>query len=145
VKRANKHNARRVGASDSKLEDDFRQHLALLKAAGKIEEFTHHPGPVVFLHETSRSILCEYEPDFEVVLNSFESVTFETKGMRSRGPAEQLWRLKMRMFVARFPDHAIYLVRQDRNGAWVYYDARKATAYKARAFSRDKRVPDPFA
>ncbi|MDR3563413.1 MAG: DUF1064 domain-containing protein [Negativicutes bacterium] len=90
---------------DSKKEAAKYAELLLLKRAGIVAEFKHHPRPFVLkegyrCQQTKRWIRpITYTPDFWVKYADGHEVWIDTKGYRT-----EVYRIKLKLFLERYPE-----------------------------------------
>ena len=98
--RKNKYHARRSDDFDSDAEKDYSGILKLLKMAGEIKDYRHHPPPVLlFENPNGRDI--SWNIDFWVQQTDDVGYYVEVKGKPTRKLPE--YYLKLRMYQAKPP------------------------------------------
>jgi len=90
---------------DSKKESDKYGELLLLKKAGEVIDFKHHPKAF----ELQRGYMCHqtgkwvrpitYTPDFWVLYSDGREIWIDTKGYRT-----EVYKIKLKLFRERYPD-----------------------------------------
>jgi len=86
----NKYHAIRVRKYDSKAEKEYADVLELLKRAGKIESYEHHPEPVVLMKASDGKDIT-WKIDF-LITNKEKQYYVEVKGFKT---ADFIIKLKM--------------------------------------------------
>lgn len=99
AKRGNKFNAVRVGASDSKKEERYRQTLEIRERAGEVRNVQAHPKYALAI---AGELITTYTADFQyeekLWSGNWIKRVVDCKGMK-KGTAWQLFQLKRRLML----------------------------------------------
>lgn len=91
---------------DSKAEADYYAHLLMLKRAGEITQLTLQPKFILQEHPK-----ITYIADFDVTWATGERVVYDVKGMLN-----QTFKLKLKLFKAKYPEVMLQLIKRKRKG-----------------------------